>query len=116
MRQGGVRGQGSAQQQVDCAFVCAPPTMPRLHAVHRIAATPSCALAPMPRPMSPSPPPLANAAAGRYLEIFGRKNNLRDYWVTIGNEITGKGLPASDASALRHGVMVPGAVYGRSNS
>ena len=24
---------------------------------------------------------------GRYLEIFGRKNNLRDYWVTIGNEI-----------------------------
>ncbi|KAJ2225923.1 hypothetical protein IWW45_007678 [Coemansia sp. RSA 485] len=24
---------------------------------------------------------------GRYLEIFGRKNNLRDYWVTIGNEL-----------------------------
>jgi mRNA m6A methyltransferase catalytic subunit len=24
---------------------------------------------------------------GRYLEIFGRKNNLRNYWVTIGNEI-----------------------------
>ena len=24
---------------------------------------------------------------GRYLEIFGRKNNLRDYWVTVGNEI-----------------------------
>lgn len=67
-------------------------------------------------PCLPPPPPLANAAAGRYLEIFGRKNNLRDYWVTIGNEITGKGLPASDASALRHGVMVPGAVYGRSNS
>lgn len=58
----------------------------------------------------------ARPAAGRYLEIFGRKNNLRDYWVTIGNEVTGKGLPASDASALRHGVMVPGAVYGRSNS
>ena len=24
---------------------------------------------------------------GRYLEIFGRKNNLRNYWVTIGNEL-----------------------------
>jgi len=24
---------------------------------------------------------------GKYLEIFGRKNNLRDYWVTIGNEL-----------------------------
>ncbi|KAJ2725793.1 hypothetical protein GGI07_001000 [Coemansia sp. Benny D115] len=24
---------------------------------------------------------------GRYLEIFGRKNNLRDYWVTVGNEL-----------------------------
>ena len=24
---------------------------------------------------------------GKYLEVFGRKNNLRDYWVTIGNEI-----------------------------
>ncbi len=24
---------------------------------------------------------------GNYLEIFGRRNNLRDNWVTIGNEI-----------------------------
>ncbi|ETO06258.1 MT-A70 family protein, partial [Reticulomyxa filosa] len=24
---------------------------------------------------------------GCYLEIFGRRNNLRDYWVTIGNEL-----------------------------
>ena len=24
---------------------------------------------------------------GKYLEIFGRKNNLRDFWVTIGNEL-----------------------------
>jgi mRNA m6A methyltransferase catalytic subunit len=24
---------------------------------------------------------------GRYLEIFGRKNNLRDYWMTVGNEL-----------------------------
>ena len=29
-------------------------------------------------------------AAGRYLEIFGRKNNLRDFWVTVGNEVTGQ--------------------------
>lgn len=24
---------------------------------------------------------------GYYLEIFGRRNNLKDKWVTIGNEI-----------------------------
>ncbi|RKP05888.1 MT-A70-domain-containing protein [Thamnocephalis sphaerospora] len=24
---------------------------------------------------------------GKYLEIFGRKNNLRDYWITVGNEL-----------------------------
>jgi mRNA (2'-O-methyladenosine-N6-)-methyltransferase len=24
---------------------------------------------------------------GSYLEIFGRRNNLRDGWVTIGNEL-----------------------------
>ena len=30
---------------------------------------------------------------GKYLEIFGRKNNLRDFWVTVGNEVTGQGLP-----------------------
>ena len=24
---------------------------------------------------------------GKYLEIFGRKNNLRDYWTTLGNEL-----------------------------
>ncbi|XP_004347573.2 MT-A70 family protein [Capsaspora owczarzaki ATCC 30864] len=24
---------------------------------------------------------------GKYLEIFGRRNNLRNYWVTIGNEL-----------------------------
>ena len=29
--------------------------------------------------------------AGKYLEIFGRKNNLRNFWVTIGNEVTGTG-------------------------
>ena len=25
--------------------------------------------------------------AGKYLEIFGRKNNLHNYWVTVGNEV-----------------------------
>ena len=24
---------------------------------------------------------------GYYLEIFGRRNNLHDYWVTVGNEL-----------------------------
>lgn len=26
---------------------------------------------------------------GKYLEIFGRKNNLRNFWVTVGNEVCG---------------------------
>jgi mRNA (2'-O-methyladenosine-N6-)-methyltransferase len=29
---------------------------------------------------------------GRYLEIFARKNNLRNYWVSIGNEVVGEML------------------------
>lgn len=33
---------------------------------------------------------------GKYLEIFGRKNNLRNHWVTLGNEVTGTGLPPED--------------------
>lgn len=33
---------------------------------------------------------------GKYLEIFARKNNLRNYWVSIGNEVTGTGLPEGD--------------------
>ena len=28
------------------------------------------------------------ACAGKYLEIFARQNNLRNYWVSIGNEVT----------------------------
>lgn len=38
---------------------------------------------------------------GRYLEIFGRKNNLRNFWVTVGNEVTGTGLPPdNEANAM----------------
>ena len=33
---------------------------------------------------------------GKYLEIFGRKNNLRNFWVTVGNEVTGQGPPKED--------------------
>lgn len=54
---------------------------------------------------------------GRYLEIFGRKNNLRDFWVTVGNEVTGKGPPPEDIRAAAqnpHG-GIPGAVYGAGN-
>ena len=40
--------------------------------------------------------------AGRYLEIFGRKNNLRDYWVTVGNEVTGTGAILAQRAALPH--------------
>lgn len=49
---------------------------------------------------------------GSYLEIFGRKNNLRDHWVTIGNEVTGTGPPVDDAAALEAQGRIPGAVYG----
>ncbi|KAG2430093.1 hypothetical protein HXX76_010192 [Chlamydomonas incerta] len=50
---------------------------------------------------------------GRYLEIFARKNNLRNYWVSIGNEVTGTGLPDEDMQALRELHHIPGAVYGK---
>ncbi|GIL94910.1 hypothetical protein Vretimale_985, partial [Volvox reticuliferus] len=50
---------------------------------------------------------------GRYLEIFARKNNLRDYWVSIGNEVTGTGLPEADMRALKELNCIPGAVYGK---
>ena len=49
---------------------------------------------------------------GRYLEIFGRKNNLRDFWVTVGNEVTGQGPPTEDQTALEAKGKVPGAVFG----
>lgn len=53
------------------------------------------------------------ACAGRYLEIFGRKNNLRDFWVTVGNEVTGQGPPKSDLDAMQAQQRIPGAVYGK---
>lgn len=59
--------------------------------------------------------PFKRLCAGKYLEIFGRKNNLRNYWVTLGNEVTGTGLPPEDAAAVANASCVPGAVYGRRN-
>ena len=50
--------------------------------------------------------------AGKYLELFGRKNNLRNHWVTVGNEVTGTGLPVEDQQALDATKCIPGAVYG----
>jgi mRNA (2'-O-methyladenosine-N6-)-methyltransferase len=47
------------------------------------------------------------------LEIFARKNNLRNYWVSIGNEVTGTGLPEEDMQAFKQTSAIPGAVYGR---
>jgi hypothetical protein len=49
---------------------------------------------------------------GRYLEIFARKNNLRNYWVSVGNEVTGTGLPETDLRAFEAGEKLPGAVFG----
>ena len=53
---------------------------------------------------------------GKYLEIFGRKNNLHNYWVTVGNEVTGTGLPKEDIEALAMGTGIPSAVFGRSTA
>jgi len=52
---------------------------------------------------------------GKYLEISGRKNNLRNFWVTVGNEVTGQGLPREDQSAVEAGQAPAGAVYGAGN-
>jgi hypothetical protein len=30
---------------------------------------------------------MLTVGAGKYLEIFARKNNLRDHWVSIGLEL-----------------------------
>lgn len=56
---------------------------------------------------------LAACIAGKYLEIFARKNNLRNFWVSIGNEVTGTGLPEEDMQAFKQTSAIPGAVYGR---
>ncbi|MEW5319597.1 MAG: hypothetical protein WDW38_010741 [Sanguina aurantia] len=53
---------------------------------------------------------------GRYLEIFARRNNLRDYWTSIGNEVTGTGLPPEDLASLAEHKRIAGAVYGRGNT
>ncbi len=58
---------------------------------------------------------MAMLCPGKYLEIFGRKNNLHNYWVTVGNEVTGTGLPTEDEAALKANKSIPGAVYGARN-
>ncbi len=52
---------------------------------------------------------------GKFLEIFARKNNLRNYGVSVGNEVTGTGLPEEDLAALQSSSAIPGAVYGAGN-
>jgi mRNA (2'-O-methyladenosine-N6-)-methyltransferase len=49
---------------------------------------------------------------GKYLEIFARKNNLRNYWVSVGNEVTGTGPPKEDVEAVNSKQAPQGAVYG----
>jgi mRNA (2'-O-methyladenosine-N6-)-methyltransferase len=53
---------------------------------------------------------------GKYLEVFARKNNLRDFWVSVGNEVTGTGLPPEDTQALAESGAIPNASYGRGNA
>ena len=75
-------------------------------------------LPPLPIPRKPHPyfSHTIPRTSGRYLEIFARKNNLRNYWVSIGNEVTGTGLPEADMDALRQSASIPNAVYGRANT
>uniref|UniRef100_A0A7S0MQZ7 mRNA m(6)A methyltransferase n=1 Tax=Pyramimonas obovata TaxID=1411642 RepID=A0A7S0MQZ7_9CHLO len=49
---------------------------------------------------------------GKYLEIFARKNNLRNYWVSVGNEVTGTGPPKEDMACIEAQQAPQGAVYG----
>ena len=42
----------------------------------------------------------AQCSAHPDLEIFGRKNNLHNYWGTVGKEATGTRLPRIDIEAL----------------
>ena len=37
---------------------------------------------------------------GKYLEVFARKNNLRDFWVSVGNEARPIPLQASTNTVL----------------
>jgi mRNA (2'-O-methyladenosine-N6-)-methyltransferase len=37
---------------------------------------------------------------------------LRDFWVSVGNEVTGTGLPPEDVKAFAEEGAVPGARYG----
>ena len=53
---------------------------------------------------------------GRYLEIFGRKNNLRNFWFTVGNEVTGTGMPPEDEAMMGQEGKITGAVYGARGS
>ena len=53
---------------------------------------------------------------GRYLEIFARKNNLRDFWVSVGNEVTGTGHPKEDAMELAKHGRIANAKYGAGGS
>mmetsp|Transcript_9338 Transcript_9338/g.28083 ORF Transcript_9338/g.28083 Transcript_9338/m.28083 type:complete len:240 (-) Transcript_9338:386-1105(-) len=37
---------------------------------------------------------------GRYLEVFGRRNNLRTFWITIGNEVVGTCASVKQPAAM----------------
>lgn len=51
-------------------------------------------------PLSLRLPTIIGCAPGRYLEVFARKNNLRNFWVSLGNEVTGTGLPEPPGEIL----------------
>ena len=55
---------------------------------------------------------LCSHGAGKYLEIFARKNNLRNFWVSVGNEVTGTGPPKEDMACIEAQQAPQGAVYG----
>ena len=42
---------------------------------------------------------------GKYLEIFARKNNLRNFWVSLGNEVTGESFEKALPLAVRQQLL-----------
>jgi len=51
--------------------------------------------------------------AGRYLEVFARRHNLRSQWVSIGNEVLGSLVPFGEAAGGAAGVQAAAAGLAR---
>lgn len=43
---------------------------------------------------------------GKYMEIFARKNNLRNFWVSVGNEVTGESFEQALPPEMRKQMLI----------